>query len=281
MSTNSIRDYENYNATSLDYDKTRIPIGLEIILGHFASTARPLSEQRILDAGCGTGNYSHALLSRVEVGSVVGIDASEGMLAQARQKLGSWKHAATKHALLPELPFEEDSIDGIMVNQVIHHLDRTPKFPVLRRLLEEAWRVLRPGGTLVINTCSEEQLLKCHWYAEFFRPGAKRLAERYVPVVRLKDYLEEAGLNSVQMTVPLGELFYGDNYLDLDGPFSEQWRHGDSLFALLTQEELEQGLESLQREKESHFLTKRLADCEQRRLLMGQGTFVSARKSVF
>ena len=83
------------------------------------------------------------------------------------------------------------------------------------------------------------------------------------------------------MTVPLGELFYGDNYLDLDGPFSEQWRHGDSLFALLTREELEQGLESLQREKESHFLTKRLADCEQRRLLMGQSTFVSARKSVF
>ena len=43
-------DYENYSIVALSYDDTRVPIGLEIILGCFAATDnRPLHEQVILD----------------------------------------------------------------------------------------------------------------------------------------------------------------------------------------------------------------------------------------
>ena len=52
--------YENYTAVSADYDRTRIPVGVEIILGCLASGGRSLGSLRLLDAGCGTGSYSVA-----------------------------------------------------------------------------------------------------------------------------------------------------------------------------------------------------------------------------
>ena len=50
--------YENYNQTSVHYDQTRTPIGVEIILGCLVSMGKPLSEMVVLDAGCGTGAYA-------------------------------------------------------------------------------------------------------------------------------------------------------------------------------------------------------------------------------
>ena len=45
--------YEDYTAVSADYDRTRIPIGIEIILGCLAASGRPLTSLHLLDAGCG------------------------------------------------------------------------------------------------------------------------------------------------------------------------------------------------------------------------------------
>ena len=60
--------YENYTAISADYDRTRIPVGVEIILGCLASGGRPLASVRVLDAGCGTGSYVTVL--RPYVGAI-------------------------------------------------------------------------------------------------------------------------------------------------------------------------------------------------------------------
>ena len=49
--------YENYTAISADYDRTRIPVGVEIILGCLASGGRSLGSLRLLDAGCGDHQY--------------------------------------------------------------------------------------------------------------------------------------------------------------------------------------------------------------------------------
>ena len=57
--------YEDYTTTSAHYDATREPIGTEVILGCLARGGRPLVEQVLVDAGCGTGNYSAALLGHV------------------------------------------------------------------------------------------------------------------------------------------------------------------------------------------------------------------------
>lgn len=55
--------YEDYDKTSGHYDKTRIPIGVEIILGCLVKSGRALNQMKVLEAGCGTGNYPEALLA--------------------------------------------------------------------------------------------------------------------------------------------------------------------------------------------------------------------------
>ena len=77
--------YENYTAVSADYDRTRIPVGVEIILGCLASGGRSLGSLRLLDAGCGTGSYCAAL--RPYAGAIDAVDLNPSMLGVARAKL--------------------------------------------------------------------------------------------------------------------------------------------------------------------------------------------------
>ncbi|NQV33618.1 MAG: class I SAM-dependent methyltransferase, partial [Phycisphaeraceae bacterium] len=139
-------EFENYQETSQCYDQTRTPIGIEILLGCFASTPRPLSEHRILDAGCGTGNYIQVLKGRV--GSLCGLEFNEGMLAQAKAKFREDSNVSLEQgSLLELLKYDTNTFDGIMCNQVLHHLaagSDSEDFAQIHQLIEEAHRVLRP-----------------------------------------------------------------------------------------------------------------------------------------
>ena len=146
--------YENYTATSAHYDATRGPIGVEVILGCLARSGRPLSEQVLVDAGCGTGNYSVALLEHVA--RIEAVDMNEGMLGVARGKLGDAEEAGRirfHHAAIDSLPLETESVDAVMINQVLHHLpdDAAGGWPLTRKVIGEFARVLRPGGVLSVN----------------------------------------------------------------------------------------------------------------------------------
>ena len=72
-------NYENYAEAARHYDGTRgIPVGVEIITGCLAQGGTPLAQQYLLDAGCGTGNYSMALLP--QVGRISAVDMNDSML---------------------------------------------------------------------------------------------------------------------------------------------------------------------------------------------------------
>ena len=76
--------FENSTNISQNYDLTRQPVGLELIFGALACGSRPLGEQTVLDAGCGTGNYLAALAGKVA--RVEGVELNSGMLETARTK---------------------------------------------------------------------------------------------------------------------------------------------------------------------------------------------------
>ncbi|MFB9834458.1 class I SAM-dependent methyltransferase [Actinoallomurus acaciae] len=104
--------------------------------------AGDVTGRRILDAGCGSGPLSAALRDRGAV--VTGIDASAGMLALARRRLGD--DAALHVADLRDpLPFDDGTFDDVVASLVLHYLeDWGPTLAELRR-------VLRPGGRLIAS----------------------------------------------------------------------------------------------------------------------------------
>jgi SAM-dependent methyltransferase len=153
--------YEDYTQTSENYDKTREPVGTEISVGCFAHGPVPLDQMVVLDAGCGTGNYAQAMLHYV--GQIEAVDLNLGMLEVASQKLSGPQaegRISFHSARIDELPFEDETFDGVMINQVLHHLpdDATKGFPIHRNVFSEFARVLKTGGVLVVNTCSQEPL---------------------------------------------------------------------------------------------------------------------------
>ena len=107
--------YEKYDETSRHYDTTRVAVGSEIILGCLARQAVPLSEQVVLDAGCGTGAYSQAIVDHV--GGVAALDMSEGMLDQASAKLVDAESAGRIEFFrgsIADLPFEDGEFDAVI-----------------------------------------------------------------------------------------------------------------------------------------------------------------------
>jgi len=100
--------------------------------------------ERVLDAGCGTGKLTAELLAALPQGYVIGVDLSQNMLRTARENLQPRFHAGIAFAAadLQHLPFDQ-AFDGIFSTGAFHWV---PDHGVLFRSLHCA---LRPGGWLV------------------------------------------------------------------------------------------------------------------------------------
>jgi len=104
---------------------------------------------RILDLCCGTGLLSRELARRIGPdGEVVGVDASEAMLEQARRAGGRVVYV---RAEADSLPLPDGHFDGATIFLGLHEITQAARLPALR----EVRRVLRPGGRgLVLDFAS-------------------------------------------------------------------------------------------------------------------------------
>ncbi len=264
--------YENYTAVSADYDRTRVPIGVEIILGCIAAGGDSLASLRALDAGCGTGSYTAAL--RPHLGAIDAIDLSPSMLGVARAKLEHTPGCpVTLHqAGIDALPFQDACFNAVVVNQVLHHLPDSPNdgWPMLRRVLGELARVLRPGGAAVINTCSHEQLRRGWWYATLVPGAVEEMCRRHADTAVLTGLLAEAGLSPRGRFVPSDAVMQGEAYFDGRGPLDPGWRRGDSLWSVVSEAELERALGRIRAIDEAGALDAFVAEHDRIRTAIGQ-----------
>jgi SAM-dependent methyltransferase len=240
--------YEDYTSTSSNYDKTREPVGTEILVGCFAHAPVPLDRAVVLDAGCGTGSYSNALLRYV--GRIEAVDLNEDMLEVASRKLAWAGDRVSFHSSrIDELPFEDASLDGVMINQVLHHLpdDAAEGFPAHRKVFREFARVPKPGGVLTVSTCSQEQLRRGYWHYHLIPEAADALRNRYVPLDELLEILDDSGLTHRGCFVPTDATVQGGAYFDPHGPLNKEWRDGDSIWSLVTEDRLDQALSRIRK----------------------------------
>ncbi len=93
----------------------------------------------LLDAGGGTGRISQFLHGKA--GQIIVADETFAMLREAREKDGL--RPVRSHA--EKLPFQNDFFDSIIMVDALHHVvDQT-------ETAAELWRVLKPGGRLIIE----------------------------------------------------------------------------------------------------------------------------------
>lgn len=178
------------------------------------------------------------------------------------------------------MPFPDACFDVVMLNQVIHHLDNAgetslPDWSNLVRALAESHRVLRKGGVLAINTCTQQQIERGSWYNTLVPAAVSRMSRRYVPVEILARLLSETGFEVGEIRV-VDEIFGGDRYFDSAGPFNKSWRNGDSLWTLATDAELEAGLAALRTLHENGQADAFVREQDRCRQAIGQSVTVPA-----
>lgn len=274
--------YERYDTTCADYDGTRVPIGVEILLGCLASGRKPLSDMAVLDAGCGTGSYALAVVDKV--GRVDLLDISDGMLSRARAKLADRAadgRAAFHNGRIDAMPFADESFDAVMFNQVLHHLadgaDST--FAWLSAPFAEAARVVRPGGRVVVNITSPIQIVDGFWYHDLIPDAIDAMIRIHPPLDVLEQYLRGCELHPTGRFVPVGEVLQGDAYFNPRGPLDPAWRAGDSIWAKVAPADLAAVEARVHEMDGAGTLDTYWAAHDAKRETVGQTTFVSARKS--
>lgn len=105
-----------------------------------AELIRPLAVERILDVATGTAAAA-TVAATVSGGTVIGVDSSAAMLAQARAGAGPVRLAV---AIIEELPFADAIFDLVLCTRALHHV-RHPDLAVA-----EMARVVRSGGHIIV-----------------------------------------------------------------------------------------------------------------------------------
>ena len=96
--------------------------------------------ERVLDAGCGTGQVTAHLLERLPDGSVVALDGSPSMIDAARTRLDADRTTFLVHDLLEPIPIEP--VDAVLSTATFHWV------PDHDRLFANLADVMRPGAQL-------------------------------------------------------------------------------------------------------------------------------------
>jgi ubiquinone/menaquinone biosynthesis C-methylase UbiE len=106
----------------------------------------PRSGDRLLDAGCGTGDVARQLAAEVGPdGQVVGIDASATMIAEAnRRSTDPTLRVEFRRGNIARLDAADEEFDGAISERVFQHLDDP------RAALAELVRVTRAGGRIAV-----------------------------------------------------------------------------------------------------------------------------------
>jgi demethylmenaquinone methyltransferase/2-methoxy-6-polyprenyl-1,4-benzoquinol methylase len=112
----------------------------------------PRAGQRLLDVAGGTGDVSFKFLARAGQGHATVCDLTEGMLVEGRKRAEAAQLAESLDWVVGDamaLPFEDNSFDVYTISFGIRNVTRP------QEALNEAFRVLRPGGRLMVLEFSQ------------------------------------------------------------------------------------------------------------------------------
>ena len=154
----------------------------------------------VLDLGSGAGFDAFLAARKVgKTGRVIGVDMTQEMIekAKANVKKGGYSNIEFRLGEIEKLPVEDDSIDVIISNCVIN------LSPDKKSVFEEAFRVLKPGGRLMVS-----DLVLVKELPAIIKESVEAYVGCLAGAIFKKDYLnyiKEAGFDNIKV---VGETFY-------------------------------------------------------------------------
>lgn len=183
---------------------------------------------KVLEIGCGTGNYIIALNSLTNC-QAWGIDISKEMLSTAKKR-GSSVNFEEQDAT--KLDFPNEFFDFVFSVNVIHHIKDH------RSYYEEAFRVLKCGGRIVTVTDSEWILRNRRPLTLYFPETLEVDLKRYPPIEKLRNIMREAGFCNIKEEMT--EYYY---YLTDISAYREK---SFSSLNLISEEAFKKGIERME-----------------------------------
>jgi len=121
--------------------------------------------RRILDLGCGTGTTTRLLKRRFPEASVIGLDLSPYMLVVAQHKASDASlDIAFRHGNAMATGLADESFDIVCATLLLHETPPT----VAKAILKESFRLLSPGGQMLILDGNQQTLRTVDWLNTVF-----------------------------------------------------------------------------------------------------------------
>ncbi len=164
----------------------------------------------VLDLGSGAGFDCFLAAKKVgRKGKVIGVDMTPEMLERAREnaKKGNFSNVEFRLGEIENLPLADSIVDLVISNCVIN------LSPEKKRVFQEAFRVLKPGGRIIV---SDMVLLRP--LPDFVRNSLKSYVDCLGGAVLKEEYIatmQEAGFRNISV---LNEAKYPTDSIDLDDP---------------------------------------------------------------
>lgn len=185
---------------------------------------------KVLEVGCGTGNYIVAVQGLVGC-SCWGIDPAEQMLSMAGEGLGKVSFQCGRAEIID---FPRDFFDLVFSVDVIHHVGDRLAY------LREAYRVLKAGGKVCTVTDSEWIIRHRQPLAAYFPETVEVDLGRYPPIAELLQIMEQVGFG--ETTENTVEYCYEQTDIQ---PYRDK---AFSCLRLISEEAFQRGIERMERD---------------------------------
>jgi SAM-dependent methyltransferase len=199
-----------------DADINAVPEGANLGLGcgNPIALASLKKGEVVLDLGSGGGFDCFLASEKVGAkGQVIGVDMTAEMLEKAREnaRSGGYKNVEFRLGEIENLPVADNSVDIIISNCVIN------LSPNKKRVFEEAFRVLKPGGRLMVS-----DLVVLKELPDFIKESVEAYVGCVAGAMKKDEYLgaiKTAGFNEVKVvdetTYPLDLVFADETANDI------------------------------------------------------------------